>query len=54
MVRYCSECPNIITYGSKSGLCRICSGKKHSLIIKEKWIKGNYANRNESYYEISN
>jgi len=50
MVRYCkNNCGNQISTGSKSGLCKACSNKRHSEIIKKRWDEGCYDNRDESY-----
>jgi len=50
MDQYCkNKCDNKISSGSKSGLCRRCSCKLHSHIIKKMWTEGRYDNRNESY-----
>lgn len=50
MVQYCkNNCGNHISTGSKSGLCRYCSNKRHSNVIRKRWAEGCYDSRDESY-----
>ena len=55
MVQYCkNNCGSQISTGSKSGLCRACSNKRHSDIIRERWAEGCYGDRDESYRNDEN
>lgn len=55
MAQYCkNNCGSQISTGSKSGLCRTCSNKQHSDIIRKRWAEGCYDNRNELYRNDEN